>query len=310
MKTLDELKLEYLQHLRAQYYSEMTVKKICKSVDGFIQWMTLYQQVDTPEQIHIRHIDAWHAHLLNWRTVKGLPLKPSTMNIRINSVRGWLTYLAVRGYVLKDIPKALKRVKMPRLLPQNVLTHTQVKQLFNSIDTTTLIGYRNRTLLELMYSCGLRVSEVLGLDVVEVNLDHGTALVHGKGNKDRIVPIGKTALRYVESYIVGIRPFLISNPREQALFVTERGNRCAYHIIKNWLKKYTDNLDFDVRVSSHTFRRSCTTEMIRAGANIYHVKELLGHESLDTLKHYVRLNITDLRKTHQKTHPREKDSAR
>ncbi|TVM03331.1 MAG: hypothetical protein CV087_05550 [Candidatus Brocadia sp. WS118] len=308
MKTMDEHVNDYVQYLRTRYYSEQTIKKIYLAVHGFTKWLHLECDVETPDRLHIRHIDSWQQHLLNWRTVKGLPLKPSTLNVRINSVSGLLQYLSARGYVLSNLLKILQRAKMPMFLPQSVLTHIQVKKFFNSIDTSNTLGYRNRALLELMYSCGLRAKEVLGLNVGDVQFDHGTALVHGKGNKDRIVPIGKTALRYLQSYLVGVRPFLVHDPREQAFFVTERGNRCRYHVIKNWLKKYTDRIDLDVRISSHTFRRSCTTEMIRAGANIYHVKELLGHESLETLKHYVKLNITDLKKTHEKTHPRERDS--
>lgn len=306
MKTLDIHCKEYLDHLEARQYSTHTVKKIQLALDGFINWLKVHNEVDTPERIQINHLDGWQQHLIQWRTVKGLPLKPSTMNVRITSVRGWLNFLVSRGYVLKAVAKILEPVKMPRLLPMDVLTHAQVKKLFNRIDTTTPLGYRNRALLELLYSCGLRAKEVLALDLNDINFDYGTAIVHGKGSKDRLVPIGKTALRYLQSYVAGVRPFL-AHPQEKAVFVTRKGKRCGYHIIKKWLKHYTDKLDWDVRVSSHTFRRSCTTEMIRAGANIYHVKELLGHESLETLKHYVKLNITDLKKTHQKTHPRERD---
>ena len=140
-------------------------------------------------------------------------------------------------------------------------------------------------MLEVLYSTGIRVGELLGLNVTDVDLDNATAVVLGKGNKQRVVPIGKTALRLLESYLKAVRPFLLSRADEPALFLNHAGQRMPYH----------------------TFRRSCTTELIRAGANLYHVKELLGHEDLETLKHYTKLTIEDLKATHARCHPREQE---
>ena len=308
--TLTDQLDEYCTHLRSRNYSPATLKKISLAVMRFLRWVREAHEIETPDRLQIRHMDAYQRHLMNWRTVKGLPLKPATINVRINSLVGFLRYLAARGYVLKALPNALQPVKLPKRLPESVLTHAQVKKIIRQIDTSTPIGYRNRAIIELLYTSALRAKEILALDVGDLDFQQHTALVHGKGDKDRIVPIGRTALRVLESYVVAVRPFLAHDPDEHALFVTKWGKRCRYHIIKNWLNRYTGGLDLDVRVSSHTFRRSCTTEMIRAGANIYHVKELLGHESLETLRHYTRLTINDLKKTHEKCHPREKDEPR
>lgn len=305
--TLDQRLEDYLQHLRSLNYSPQTLKKIRNAVKTFIRWLMTQHQVITPDRMQIRHMDAWQQHLFNWRTVKGLPLKPASTNVRIVSVTNFLRYLAGRGYVLKALPGALQPVKLPKTLPTSVLNHAQVRKLFDSIDISNPIGYRNRTMLELLYSSALRACEILSLDLGDVNYEQGTALVHGKGQKDRIVPIGRTALRYLKSYVTAIRPFLTKDQAQTAFFITQWGKRCEYHILKNWIKRYLGNLDLDVPVSTHTFRRSCTTEMIRSGADIYHVKEMLGHESLDTLRHYVRLTITDLKRTHEKCHPRERD---
>jgi len=308
--TLSDRLDEYIALLRARNYSPATLDKITASVTPFLLWLRGVHEVETPELLRLEHLEAWQRRLANRRTRKGMPLKPSTINVRIVSVRGYLRHLAGRGFVLKTLLDALEPVKLPRRLPESVLDHAQVKKLIKRIDTSNPIGYRNRALLELLYTSGLRAKEILSLDTGDIDFRQHTALVHGKGGKDRIVPIGRTALRVLESYIVAVRPFLVPAPGERALFLTKQGGRCGYHIIKNWLNRYTTGLDLDVRVTSHTFRRSCATEMIRAGANIYHVKELLGHESLDTLRHYTRLTINDLKATHQKCHPREKDEPR
>jgi integrase/recombinase XerD len=217
-----------------------------------------------------------------------------------------LRYLAGRGLISTALAEAPVYVKEPKLLPSSVLNHAQVKQVLKGVDTTNAAGYRDRAMLELAYSSGLRAGELLGLNVADVNLTEATAIVLGKGEKQRVVPIGKTAVRLVESYVRAVRPFLVRDPQETALFLDRNGQRLPYHRFLQMVHRYADKHELDVRVTPHTFRRSCTTELIRGGANLYHVKELLGHETLDTLKHYVKLTIDDLKKTHEKCHPRER----
>lgn len=310
MKTFYEHELDYLDHLRSLNYSPRTIQKRRQTLDLFIPWLRDTVEILSPDRLQKTHLQVWEKHLFNHRTAKGLPLKPSSINSQISSVKHFLLYLAERGFVMKSLCDALERVKEPGTLSGSVLTHTEVKKLLRHINTSTPAGYRDRALLELLYTTGIRAAELLELDVGSIHFEEGTAFVHGKGDKHRVVPIGKTALRYLKSYVVGVRSFLLRDPKEPALFLNHEGGRFAYHNLRYALRKYTRNIKLDVRVSPHTFRRSCATEMVRGGANIYHVKELLGHESLQTMRHYVKLTINDLKKTHEKTHPRERDARR
>lgn len=122
------------------------------------------------------------------------------------------------------------------------------------------------------------------------------------------MPIGKTALRLVTSYLRGVRPFLARDAGERALWLTRAGHRLPYHTLLKRVRHHGERLALPVAITPHTFRRSCTTELIRGGANLWHVKELLGHEHLDTLQHYAKLTIADLKKTHTRCHPRERES--
>jgi len=182
-----------------------------------------------------------------------------------------------------------------------------MKKLLKKIPNDDILGYRDRAMLELMYSSGIRSGELLKLDVSDIDFKNSIMRVTGKGDKDRIVPIGVTALKHLETYIVAIRPFFLKDQSEQALFLSLRGQRFIYRCLMHRIKAHAGNAGLD-DVSSHTFRRSCTTELIRSGANMYHVKEMLGHESLDTLRNYAKLTIIDLKKTHAKCHPREKEN--
>ena len=308
MKTLDAWLGDCLDHGRALGRSPAQLRTVRFQALVFLRWLRDAHAVTTADRLRREHLDAWTKHLAARRTAKGLPLKPSSVNRQIESVRGLLHWLGVRGVVSAALVDALAYVQEPQLLPTSILPHAQVKKLSAKIDTTSAEGFRDRAVLELLYSSGLRASELCGLDVADVDLDHATALVMGKGNKQRVVPIGKTALRLLESYLRGIRPFLVRDPSERALWLNADGGRLRYHTLWRRVHRQVGRLALPVAVTPHTFRRSCTTELIRGGANLWHVKELLGHEHLDTLQHYAKLTIADLKKTHAKCHPRERES--
>jgi len=161
--------------------------------------------------------------------------------------------------------------------------------------------------MEVLYSSGIRIAELLGLDLGDVDSGNATAKVLGKGRKERIVPVGRTALQYLEGYIKAVRPIAVGASAEKAIFVNNQGQRYPYYTFLRQLHIYAQRARVPVNVTPHTFRRSCTTELLRGDANMYHVKELLGHESLDTLKHYAKLTILDLKKEHKRCHPRERE---
>lgn len=307
MKTIDDLIICYADFLHSLRYGRETIRKKRGNLKNFSKWLKEMFDIESVDRLQAEQLKQWHAHLSTLRTHKGYPLKATAINRHIISVRGFLQYLSENGYVQSRILKVLPYLKEGKQLPGSVLTHKQVRKLLSAISTDNAEGYRNRTMFELLYSSGIRAAELLGLDVRDVDLKSHTALVNGKGNKQRVVPVGRTALRYLETYITAVRPFLQKSRSEKALFLGKDGRRLSYQIFRRVVRSVCDQSGLDVYVTAHTFRRSCTTELIRSGANMYHVKELLGHESLDTLKHYAKLTIVDLKKTHEKCHPREID---
>ncbi|MCP4124616.1 MAG: tyrosine-type recombinase/integrase [Bacteroidetes bacterium] len=307
MKTLSELLQDFLDHAKSLNYSRHTLRSYKVNLNRFLRWLESHGVVD-PDRLQDEHLHAWAKHICSYVTGRGVPLRPSSINKNMENVRKWLKYLCKHGYCRPGIIDALEYVKEPDLLPTSVLSHDQVKKLLLKIGTDTQFGFRDRAMIETLYSSGVRVSELLYLNVSDVDLKNETALVNGKGNQQRMVPIGKTALRYLRSYIVAIRPFLMQNSDEKALFLNRDGRRMTYERFLHAVRTYTKAAGLDVNVTPHTFRRSCTTELLRCGANMYHVKELLGHKSLNTLRHYAKLTITDLKKTHEKCHPRELES--
>ena len=308
MTTLKDLLAAFLARERDRNFSRCTLRNRRYTLAAFLDWLEAQAQVATADQVRKAHLDAWLKHLNGRRTRNGLPLKAASVNILIVAVRQFLDYLAARGFVPVGLPAVLQCVKAPNLLPQGALTHAQMRKLLARIQTGTPEGYRNRAMIELLYSSGLRAAELLGLDVGGVDFAHATAIVTGKGDKQRVVPIGRTALRCLESYVKAVRPFLLRDAGERAVFLDRKGHRLRYNAFAQIVRACAVRAGVDdVHVTAHTFRRSCATELLRGGANMYHVKDLLGHETLNTLKHYAKLTIVDLKKTHEKCHPRERD---
>ncbi len=285
-----------------------TESRIIFMLDLFLEFLSTRYNVTLPGELRSDHLRGYQKHIAGLVNHKGMPLKPGSMNNRVKAVRALLDYMKKCGYVTYYMTDHILYVKEPKLLPTSVLTHAQVRKLLRSVDTSSHEGYRNRAMLETLYSSGIRCSELTSLTLDSVDLEAGLMKVMGKGQKERVVPVGKTAVKYLSSYIRGIRPFMDGHDTYREIFLTIRGGPVKPYVVRQVVTRCVKKSKLKVHVSPHTFRRSCTTEMIRGNANIYHVKELLGHESLEALKPYTKLTIMDLRKTHAKCHPREKDS--
>ena len=314
-KTLDEILAELLAHMGARRFSRYTVRQNRCGIGLFLRWLREAHGVRTPDRLRRAHLEGWQKHVAG-ETLRGRPLKPRTVNKRLETLRNLLKYLGERGYAGRSLEEAVEYVKEPQVLPGSVLAHAQARRMLERVATDTPAGYRNRVLLELLYTSGIRAAELLGLEVEHVDFANGTARVMGKGEKERVVPIGRTALGLLENYVKGVRPFLLrpalsavdGHPAQQALFLDEQGRRLPYHTLRRIVHAAARAAGLAENVTPHTFRRSCTTELLRGGAGMYQVKELLGHASLDTLQHYARLTIHDLKQEHQRCHPREKDT--
>ena len=281
MKTLFELLEDYVQYEKSLNYSSLTSRSAFYNIRRFLKWAGATWGIVSPDQLSTKHMEAWQKHLAAYVTSKGHPLKPRSVNKQIESVHGYLKRLAIQGYVPAALMQAVTPVKEPRVLPGNVLAHHQMRKLLDRLETGTPEGYRNRTILEMLYSSGIRAAEVLGLDVEHVDHRNGTAMVTGKGKKDRVVPVGRTALKYIESYVKAVRPYLLKDKTQKALFLNANGERFPYHQLRRMIQRHASKAGLTITVTPHTFRRSCTTEMLRGGAGMYHPTSICGLKSLE-----------------------------
>lgn len=220
----------------------------------------------------------------------------------ISGLRTFYKYCLLEDICTKDPTALLEAPKLKRSLP-DILSFGEIESIIASIDLSVPEGTRNKAIIETMYSCGLRVSEVVNLKLSQLYLDVGFIRVIGKGDKERLVPIGSSAIKYITIYLNMRRHVSIQRGEEDILFLNRRGKRLTRVMIFLIIKDLVNKAGIKKNISPHTFRHSFATHLVEGGADLRAVQEMLGHESITTTEIYTHLDREFLRKTLEQFHP-------
>ena len=251
----------------------------------------------TPADVTLQHLQQF----VQW--VAALDMAPSSQSRIVSGIRAFYKYCLLEDIVQQDPSLLLQSPKTKRALP-DVLGFAEIETIIAQIDQSTPEGTRNKAILETMYSCGLRVSEATGLRISQLYLDVGFIRVTGKGNKERLVPIGNAAIKYLHIYLQQIRPRVpVKRGSEDIVFLNRRGAQMTRVMIFLIIKSLVSKAGIKKNISPHTFRHSFATHLIEGGANLRAVQEMLGHESITTTEIYTHLNREFLRQTLEQYHP-------
>lgn len=235
--------------------------------------------------------------------VAELGMTPTSQARIISGIRAFYKYCSIEQIVNNDPTVLLEAPKLKRALP-DVLSFSEIETIINQIDLSKPEGGRNKAILETMYSCGLRVSEVINLKLSQLYFDAGFIRVVGKGDKERLVPIGTAAIKYIHIYCNDIRVHMpIKKGQEDFLFLNRRGSKLSRVMIFLMLKDLVKKAGITKNISPHTFRHSFATHLVEGGADLRAVQEMLGHESITTTEIYTHLDRDFLRDTLQRFHP-------
>lgn len=222
----------------------------------------------------------------------------------ISGLKSFFSYLIFEDYRSDDPTALIETPKLGRKLP-NVLSTKEIDLLISSIDLSTVEGERNRCMLETLYSCGLRVSELIALKISELYFKEGFIRVLGKGSKQRFVPIAPSAVKYITIYLSEIRPHIaIKKGHEDILFLNRRGAQLSRAMVFTIIKTAAKKSGLKKSISPHTFRHSFATHLLQNGADLRAIQQMLGHESITTTEMYMHLNQKDLANVISKHHPR------
>lgn len=278
-------------------YSDNTLAAYRSDIRKLPEYLELREWDLTPGAIERFHLDAFIRYLSE------LGLATRSQARLISALKTFFGFLLDERVITTDPTELLRAPKMGRKIPE-VLTYVEIRELMGQCDLSLDHGLRDRALLEVLYACGLRVTEAITLRLSNLYLDQGFIRVTGKGNKERIVPIGGEAIKHLAFYLEYVRKVLPITPAaENIVFLNRRGGGLSRISAFNAVKKYAAAAGIEKNVSPHTFRHSFATHLIEGGADLRAVQEMLGHESILTTEIYTHLDTDFLRETILSFHP-------
>ena len=284
-----ECKKGYEDFLRLEKsLSENSVSAYVNDINKLIEFLNEEFKKVPPEKVRLPHLKKF----VEWLNQKGV--SPRTQARTISGIKSFFKYLLIEEKIMNDPTTLLESPKVGRKLP-DILTMEEIDLLIDSVDVSKPEGQRNRAMLETLYSCGLRVSELVSLKMSNLNFDQGFIKVEGKADKERLVPISKSAIDEINGYVEGYRKGLnIDKDHVNTLFLNRRGKNLSRVMVFTIIKELATKVNLGKKISPHTFRHSFATHLINGGADLRAVQEMLGHESILTTEIYTPVSYTHL----------------
>jgi integrase/recombinase XerD len=277
--------------------SRNTLESYRRDLSKFAAWLE--------QQRNLTILEATHADILGFlaHLVGGEKAKATSTSRAISSMKRLFRYLLRQNKVSTDPTLQIASPKLPRSLPRS-LTEQDVEVLLDAPDVQTPLGLRDRTMLEVLYASGLRVSELVNLSLAQVSLDMGVVRVMGKGSKERLVPMGEEAIDWLKRYLEQGRPLLLAGKLSDAMFVTHRGDGMTRQMFWYLIKKHARQGGMYKPLSPHTLRHAFATHLLNHGADLRVVQLLLGHADISTTQIYTHVARERLKALHHMHHPR------
>lgn len=294
-------------HYIAGFKSYLKLEKSLSlnSIEAYIHDISLldrYLQLNqirvNPSEVHLDNLQGF----LHWINELGLGARSQARII--SGIKGFFKYCLMENIIVQDPSQLIEAPKLGRKLP-DTLSIDDINNLIGAVDQSRPEGARNKAMLETLYSCGLRVSELVNLRISNLHLEIGFLKVTGKGDKERLVPLGSVAARHIRIYKEEVRSHaLVQTGSEDILFLNNRGTKLSRVMVFTIIKKLAGKIQLKKNISPHTFRHSFATHLIEGGADLRAVQEMLGHESITTTEIYTHLDRDFLRQSIIKHHPR------
>jgi integrase/recombinase XerD len=277
--------------------SDNSTEAYLRDIDKLTQYLQEKKSLKTPAALKLKDLQQF----IKW--IAGLGMTGSSQARIISGIRAFYKYCSLENISKTDPTTLLEAPKLKRSLP-DVLGFEEIERIISQVDLSKPEGGRNKAILETLYSCGLRVSEVINLRISQLYFEAGFIRVTGKGDKERLVPVGRAAVKYIKIYLKNIRIHIqVKRGNEDILFLNRRGAKLSRVMIFLIIKDLVRKTGIKKTVSPHTFRHSFATHLVEGGADLRAVQEMLGHESITTTEIYTHLDREFLRKTLENFHP-------
>jgi integrase/recombinase XerD len=269
----------------------------------FIVWCD-ERSITRPVELTRPMLERYQRHLHQHRKSNGAPLSVVAQLGLLNAITAWCRWLVRQNHLLHNPAADLELPKKPKALPKTILTVQQVEAILNLSDATTLLGIRNRAIMEVFYSSGIRRMELIGLKLYDLDIERGTLMVRmGKGRKDRFIPVGSRACAWVDKYLIQVRPEIVAGYDDQTLFLDDFGQPMTVRFLGDLVRRHVEAGGITTPGACHVFRHAMATHMLENGADIRFIQAMLGHANLETTQIYTHVSMTKLKEIHSATHP-------
>jgi integrase/recombinase XerD len=293
---------KYVEWLRVRNFSERTIINREKYIERFLHWSEA-RNLTRPMDVTKPVLDRYQRHLFHLRKSDGKPLTFRAQESHLVALRAYFKWLTKQNILLSNPASEIELPRQAKTLPRDVLTADEVELVMAQPDTDSVFGLRDRTMLEVLFSTGMRRGELVRMRLHDVDVARDTVLVRGKGNKERTVPIGQRALLWLDKYQLTARPKLLTLPDDGAMFLTHFGHAFAAESLTAVIRRHVEAAELGKLGSCHLFRHTAATLMLEGGADIRYIQEMLGHVELGTTQIYTRVSIRQLKAVHERTHP-------
>ena len=294
--------VKFQEHMKALNYSPRTIRDYGFQLSYFMRYLES-SNITEVGQITRDVVRNYQMGLLTQEKQISL----DTQRSRVVSLKSLFRYLFKTNQVMYDPTSDLEMPRRKKNLPRAIMTKKEIFTLLNQPDCDKPLGLRDKAILELLYSTGIRNQEIRQLTVYDVNtVEHDLNIRQGKGQKDRVVPLGEIASNYIDEYLKHGRPKLLNGQETQLLFITKNGLPINHANLIWLVRKYVKRAKIDKNVTPHSVRHTFATHMLKNKAPLPHIQQLLGHESIETTLIYTQVEVSDLKKAHKMYHPRER----
>jgi integrase/recombinase XerD len=288
---------EYLNYLSVERgLSKNTLESYARDLRQYLKYIKEKKQLDFLETTQATVI----GYLLQ---LQARGKATATLSRSLAAIKSYYHYMFREEKIERDPTINLDAPKQEKRLP-HVLSIMDVERLLEQPDLKMPAGIRDRAMLEVLYATGLRVSELIALKANDFNLDLGYIRCIGKGSKERIVPLGSVAIKYIRMYQDNARKFLASSPNEPVMFLNHHGHGLTRQGFWKIIKKYAESINLESEITPHTLRHSFATHLLENGADLRSVQEMLGHADISTTQIYTHLTKNRIKEVYQRTHPR------
>jgi len=295
--------LRFIEAQRVRGLRAGSVEANRRSLSAFHAWC-VERAIGTPPEITKPMLERYQRHLFYYRKADGEPLTLQHQHVMLCAVKAWFRWLVRHNHLASNPAADLDMPRVPRRILPEALSQAEAEALLGAFDLSDAAGVLGRTVAEVLYSTGIRRAELCDLNLSDIDSGRGVLYVrYGKGGKGRVVPLGERTQAWLRRYATQVRPLLVGDPTEPALFVNERGARVTTSGVGDSIDRAKRRAGITKRGACHLLRHTAATLMLENGADVRYIQELLGHAGLSTTQIYTHVSIAKLKAIHEATHP-------